>query len=89
MNDITFTISATQNGSTTIEGGSIKWSSSNNVEIKLDEANGVFDATIVNKKGATLPSTGGMGTTIFYVIGAILVIGAGILLITKRRMNSK
>ena len=48
-----------------------------------------LDTTIVNKKGATLPSTGGMGTTLFYVIGAILVIGAGILLITKRRMSSR
>ncbi|MBQ8306139.1 MAG: LPXTG cell wall anchor domain-containing protein [Blautia sp.] len=41
-----------------------------------------------NNKGQELPSTGGMGTTIFYIIGAILVIGAGILLVTRRRMNS-
>lgn len=52
-------------------------------------ADNKLDTTIVNKKGATLPSTGGMGTTLFYVIGAILVIGAGILLITKRRMSSR
>ena len=44
--------------------------------------------TIENKSGATLPSTGGIGTTIFYVIGAILVLGAGILLVTRRRMNA-
>lgn len=43
--------------------------------------------TIENKQGSTLPETGGMGTTIFYVVGAILVLGAGILLITRRRMN--
>lgn len=43
---------------------------------------------IVNKKGTELPSTGGIGTTIFYVIGAILVLGAGILLVTRRRMNA-
>ena len=42
---------------------------------------------IVNQKGTELPSTGGIGTTIFYVIGAILVLGAGILLVTRRRMN--
>lgn len=44
---------------------------------------------VVNQRGAELPSTGGIGTTIFYVIGAILVIGAGILLVTRRRMSSK
>jgi len=40
-----------------------------------------------NTKGVELPSTGGIGTTIFYVIGAILVLGAGILLVTRRRMD--
>ena len=43
---------------------------------------------IINNKGTELPSTGGIGTTIFYVIGAILVLGAGILLVTRRRMNA-
>lgn len=43
---------------------------------------------IVNEQGAELPSTGGIGTTIFYVVGAILVIGAGVVLITKRRMDA-
>ena len=44
---------------------------------------------IENNKGSVLPSTGGIGTTIFYVIGAILVLGAGIVLISRRRMSSK
>ena len=43
---------------------------------------------IENNTGSVLPSTGGIGTTIFYVIGAILVLGAGILLVTRRRMNA-
>ena len=43
---------------------------------------------IENNQGSVLPSTGGIGTTIFYVIGAILVLGAGILLVTRRRMNA-
>ena len=47
------------------------------------------DAEIVNTKGVELPSTGGMGTTILYVGGSILVILAAILLITKRRMNAE
>ena len=34
-----------------------------------------------------LPSTGGIGTTIFYVVGSILVVAAGVLLITKKRMS--
>ena len=44
-------------------------------------------ATVTNKTGAVLPSTGGMGTTIFYVLGAVLVVGAGVLLVTKKRMS--
>lgn len=46
-------------------------------------------AEIENKSGTELPSTGGMGTTIFYVIGSILLIGAAVLLITKKRMSAE
>lgn len=45
----------------------------------------MFD--IENKSGATLPETGGIGTTLFYVIGGLLVVGAGVLLVTKKRMG--
>ena len=41
-----------------------------------------------NKKGFELPSTGGIGTTIFYIVGVILVLGAGVVLVTRRRVNS-
>lgn len=44
---------------------------------------------VSNATGTELPSTGGMGTTIFYVVGAILVIGAAVLLITKKRMSNR
>ncbi len=44
---------------------------------------------VENKAGSLLPSTGGIGTTIFYVVGTILVLGAGILLVTKRRMKAQ
>lgn len=42
---------------------------------------------VMNEKGALLPSTGGMGTTMLYVVGGILVAGAAVLLITRRRVD--
>ena len=50
---------------------------------------GKLETTVVNKAGSTLPETGGIGTTIFYVAGSVLLVGAAILLITKKRMNAK
>ena len=50
--------------------------------------NGEITGKILNESGSTLPSTGGIGTTIFYVVGAILVLGAGIVLVTRRRMSA-
>ena len=49
---------------------------------------GVLTGAVKNQSGATLPSTGGIGTTMFYVIGSILVIGAVVLLVSKKRMNA-
>lgn len=43
---------------------------------------------VINNAGTTLPSTGGMGTTIFYVLGSILAVGAIVLLVTKKRMSA-
>ena len=45
-------------------------------------------ATVINKQGSTLPSTGGIGTTIFYVLGGILMAAAVVLLITKKKMSA-
>lgn len=47
----------------------------------------VGEVGVENKTGSILPSTGGMGTTLFYIFGAILVIGSGVVLITKKRMK--
>ena len=55
--------------------------------LKQDNTN-VGEVEIENKSGTELPSTGGIGTTIFYVLGSILVIGAAVLLITKKRMSA-
>lgn len=53
------------------------------------ESYGEGNVTVENRAGTTLPTTGGIGTTIFYALGAILVIGAGVALIVRRRMNSE
>ena len=55
-----------------------------NVDIETIAATAVV---VVNKAGTELPSTGGMGTTVFYVLGTVLVLGAVVLLVTKKRMS--
>ena len=49
---------------------------------------GTVSIQVVNEAGTTLPETGGMGTTIFYVLGGLLVVGAGVLLIVRFRMRA-
>lgn len=44
---------------------------------------------IENSSGAELPETGGMGTTIFYVLGSVLILAAVVLLVTRKRMSSR
>ena len=54
----------------------------------VDLTAGSITTTVVNKSGAQLPETGGIGTTIFYVLGGVLVLAAVVLLVTKKRMSS-
>jgi len=96
---ITFTISATEDQtdgsealtSLTADGGARATFTSGKVYLLNDTTeatgsdNGSVKTTIENLKGSTLPSTGGIGTTMFYVGGGVLVAGAGVLLITKKR----
>lgn len=51
------------------------------------EGDGVFITNVENRTGTELPSTGGIGTTLFYVVGGALVLGAAVLLITKKRVH--
>ncbi len=50
---------------------------------------GIVAATVYNYKGSSLPSTGGMGTVAFYVVGITLMAGAGVLLVTKKRASAE
>lgn len=94
ISDITFTVNADH---------TITWDGTNRefvlkelngtkvtgeITLTPDKTKGSLSADVVNKKGSTLPETGGIGTTIFYVVGVILMLGAGVLLVTKKRMSS-
>ncbi|MBD3949215.1 SpaH/EbpB family LPXTG-anchored major pilin [Tuanshanicoccus lijuaniae] len=59
------------------------------VELKVAQGGLMATARVENKKGVELPSTGGMGTTIFYVIGGTLVVGAVVFLVAKRKVESE
>ena len=54
-----------------------------------DVNTGVLTSQIINNRGTTLPGTGGIGTTIFYVVGGGLMVAAIVLLVTKKRMENK
>lgn len=89
------TVNAVKTGSTTThtivyldENGDPVDKTSQVTEVKVDiDTIAATAVVVVNKAGTELPSTGGMGTTVFYVLGAILVVGAGVLLVTKKRMS--
>lgn len=56
-----------------------------------DKENGLLinQVNVENKTGTVLPSTGGAGTTMIYLVGAVLVLGSGVVLVTKRRVKGK
>lgn len=57
-------------------------------QVRGDLEGGTVGVTVENNQGATLPETGGMGTTLFYIIGGLLVVGAGVLLVVRIRMKA-
>ncbi len=97
IDDIYFEVAATYDlNSTDPQLTALVVKDANGNEVSGDENSGktyivestkysLISTTIVNKAGSTLPSTGGIGTTIFYIVGAILVLGAGVVLVTRRR----
>lgn len=82
--DIEFEIASTLEG-TELKGLTV---TPNDDKFTITLESGKIETTVVNQSGAELPETGGIGTTIFYVVGAILVIGAAVVLITRRRMDA-
>ena len=58
-------------------------------KVNEDAPQAGLSITVKNNKGTALPSTGGIGTTLFYVIGGVLMAVAAVLLVTKKRMNNK
>jgi LPXTG-motif cell wall-anchored protein len=66
-------LDVTVNGETTTANGNL--------------SEGSVATSVLNNKGAELPETGGMGTTLFYLVGAILVIGATVVMVTRKRMG--
>lgn len=88
--DIYFTISAEHNVKSdnpqllTFSGDA----TSGSATFASDKDNGTVSTDVVNNKGIELPSTGGIGTTIFYTVGSILMLAAAVLLITRKKMSA-
>lgn len=59
------------------------------ITFSVDKTAGTLTTNVINNIGTTLPGTGGIGTTIFYVVGGGLMVAAAILLITKKRMENR
>ena len=90
IEDQTFTISAkhdenSDNPKLTALTGDVASGSIINLGVMLEK--GELSTDVVNNKGSVLPSTGGAGRVAIYVIGAILVLGGGIVLVTKKRVR--
>ena len=84
--DIEFTITCDEPDDVSAKTDTATWSSSITA-VTTDGS--VFETTVVNSTGSLLPETGGIGTTIFYIVGGLLVAGAVIILITRKRMAAE
>lgn len=96
IDPITFTVAATHG--TEWDGEGVRGNlitaftgnaASEEITFTPDKGTGALTTNVINKSGTTLPSTGGMGTTVFYVVGGGLMAVAVVLLVTKKRMENK
>lgn len=95
--DLVFTVVATYDtenndpkfGTLAIKDGDKVISDGKDKVFTVNLVAGSFTTNVVNLTGTTLPSTGGMGTTVFYVVGGGLMAVAVVLLVTKKRMENK
>lgn len=87
--DIYFTIACTVPGEVDAATDTADWTLTvaEGSDATFTEETGTFSTNVVNLTGGLLPETGGIGTTIFYIVGIVLVLGAAVLLITKKRMS--
>lgn len=83
--DVEFTITTTL----AADGSARQTMTSSNSAVSANKDTGDVTTSIENQEGSTLPSTGGIGTTIFYVVGSILVAGTIVLFVVKRRINAE
>lgn len=94
-NDLRIDIAATTANGQTWDG--VPANALTALTIAVDQGNaengnaqtGAVALTVTNNQGSTLPETGGIGTTIFYIIGGVLVVGAGVLLAVRLRMRTE
>lgn len=95
-NDIALTINATLSNTSSYSGDPSSALATGALSITVgdtttngDTTSGIVSTTVKNNAGTVLPSTGGIGTTLFYVIGGVLVLAAIVLLVTRRRMREE
>ena len=96
--ELDYTTTTDTSGVTTVTGvtGEEKQADGSPLDASMDRilnftgtaGSGTITSDVANVTGFLFPNTGGIGTTIFYVLGGILVVGAAVLLITKRRMGA-
>lgn len=83
---IEFTISATHDAES--EDPQLTALEATALNATADLTTGTLSAEVENQSGSSLPGTGGIGRTIFFVTGGVLIVAAGIILIIKKRMNN-
>ena len=90
LNDSTrYTVLTSLNG--TAENGVITLTEQKKAETINDQETEIIEGLttqVVNKSGATLPETGGIGTTIFYVLGGMMFVGAALILVVRRKAEA-